>query len=255
MPQYCNSKHLEANWFQWIIGKAVPQLEPFRKYGLSWTKIIGNVEVDGETILDAAKKPFGNPSHPERLHCLAFAKPVYCKSDRGTISFLEGSLDLSEETVNRLLSLSSDSHLYDLDGESFKQQAKILPQLLSEGYVQDVPTDMAWHAMLTDINNMCLGIAVKFNPQSEEEKNELAGEALLQVVRKLERGRLVYTPGRAPVFNLLTTTIHRCMYSIMNKNTKIRKNSVKLANDLSSGHLSPKTHSLRVSYSQNAITR
>lgn len=247
MAQYCDSKRLEANWFQWIIGKAVPQLEPFRTYGLSWTKVIGTVKVDNKPILDTSGRPFKNPSHQIRHHCLAFAKPVYCTSDAGVLKF-EGKY--TADKLAGLLSLSSDDPLYDLTGNPFAAHTSLIPKLIEEGYVQDIMTDTAWHAMLTDINNMCMGIALKFSQPSDEERAELAGEALLQVVRKLERGKLVYTPGRAPVFNLLTTTIHRCMYSIINKTKKIRTNSVKLAADLQSGHLSPKTHSLRVTSSQ-----
>jgi hypothetical protein len=43
---------------------------------------------------------------------------------------------------------------------------------------------------------------------------------------------LKYTPGRAPVFNLLTTTIHRCIFSILSKDTRQKKNFITFADNL-----------------------
>lgn len=97
-------------------------------------------------------------------------------------------------------------------------------QLASEGYYCEPTKLHSWQAMLQDIAQICSGIANKFNQQSIEETNNLAGEALLQVTSKLARGRLKYTPGKAPVFNLLTTTIHRCIYSILSRDTRQKKN-------------------------------
>ena len=49
---------------------------------------------------------------------------------------------------------------------------------------------------------------------------------------KLKRGRLKYMPGRAPVFNLLTTTIHRCIYSALSKDKRQHRNLVALTDNL-----------------------
>ena len=70
-----------------------------------------------------------------------------------------------------------------------------------------------------------------------EEQLELSNEALLQVTNKLVSYKLVYTPGLAPVFNLLTTTIHRCMYSIMNRRKTQRLGMQKFVDQVQSGSL------------------
>ena len=101
-----------------------------------------------------------------------------------------------------------------------------------QGFYLEPPTTQSWQAMLQDIAKMCKGIASKFNQPSPEETENLASEALLQVVSKISRGRLKYTPGRAPVFNLLTTTIHRCIYSILSKDTRQKKNFTSFADNL-----------------------
>ena len=89
-----------------------------------------------------------------------------------------------------------------------------------------------WHSLLKDIAAMCAGIVCKFNQPSEEAKASLANEAFVQVASKLQRGRLKYMPGRAPVFNLLTTTIHRCIYSALSKDKRQRRNLVALTENL-----------------------
>ena len=105
-------------------------------------------------------------------------------------------------------------------------------QLVRQGYYLEPPTTKSWQAMLEDIAKMCRGIASKFNQQSMEETENLASEALVQVISKISRGKLRYTPGRAPVFNLLTTTIHRCIYSILSKDTRQKKNFTSFADNL-----------------------
>jgi hypothetical protein len=105
-------------------------------------------------------------------------------------------------------------------------------QLKAQGYYLEPTMTESWQAMLQDIAKMCNGVASKFNQQSAEETNNLASEALVQVISKIARGRLRYTPGRAPVFNLLTTTIHRCIYSILSKDTRQKKNFAAFADHL-----------------------
>jgi hypothetical protein len=107
-----------------------------------------------------------------------------------------------------------------------------IEQAKEQGYYCEQSTTASWQAMLQDIAKMCQGVASKFNQQSAEETNNLASDALVQVISKIARGKLKYTPGRAPVFNLLTTTIHRCIYSILSKDTRQRKNFTAFADNL-----------------------
>jgi DNA-directed RNA polymerase specialized sigma24 family protein len=123
-------------------------------------------------------------------------------------------------------------------------------QIVQQGYYLEPPMSQSWQAMLEDIAKMCYGIASKFNQQSAEETDNLASEALVQVISKIARGRLRYTPGRAPVFNLLTTTIHRCIYSILSKDTRQRKNFTSFADNL----IIEETGVVRASYSRTHKT-
>ena len=83
--------------------------------------------------------------------------------------------------------------------------------------------EYAWDQLANMIYKMCFGIAWHFNPNSEEEHQEHTHDAFLQTLEKISLGKLKFIPGKAPVFNLLTTTIMRQLYSKMNRE-KRRKN-------------------------------
>lgn len=251
MGQYCDSNKLEKNWFHWLLSSSVPDLEPYRALGLLWTKVIGvAIGADGQPIKKGGKT-LPDAMHPVRLHCIATATPFYFESDNGKIP-IEGTIHRKGETSLRILpqieelSLLSESEIHCLDTDLFIQYDEIVPQLQLNGYIRETPTQQSWHAMLEDVDKMCRGIAMKFNLPTEEEQLDFANEALLQVTNKLRLKKLVYTPGRAPVFNLLTTTIHRCMFSIMNRR-KMQKNGMsKLMNDMKSGSLPISHRSFRL---------
>lgn len=235
MGQYCDSKVLEKNWFHWLLSSSVPDLECYRVLGLLWTKVVGN---DGEHL-----PVLPNPKREEsvdRTHCIALAMPIYLNScdgipqSEGTV-FVDGKpQEVILPTVDTELTLLSDSWLHRLD-TPLAQLGEVIPALETDGYVRELPTEQTWHAMLGDISKMCQGIALRFKQPTEEETMELANEALLQVTNKLATYKLVYTPGLAPVFNLLTTTIHRCMYSIMNRRKTQRQGLQKYIDDVQSG--------------------
>jgi len=231
---YCDSDELERNWFHWILGTASPDLELYRKNGLLWTKIIGVAKHSGETILKRGK-PLPDPSYPERLHCLAFADPIYFKTDDGDPQDVDWDAIL-EILVSQAFSLESDSRLHLLDNP-FEQLLNVIPHLEEEGYIREQPTESSWHAMLRDVRNICDGISTRFNLPNEDEQQELASKAFVQVLEKLVSGRLIYMPGRAPVFNLLTTTTYRVMYSILNKQTHQRQGIRQLLDDAAAGVL------------------
>lgn len=227
MSQYCDSKILERNWFHWLLSSTTPSLEDFRKSGVLWTKVIDN----------AKKGSLPNPRNPVRRHCIALATPIYFNSNGDTIDskgVVNGTKEVLIEDVRKELSLLSDSELHMLN-TPFIQADIVIPGLIKDEYILELPTDQTWHAVLSDINKMCHGIVMNFNQPNEEEQSELASEALLQVAKKLADLKLVYTPGKAPVFNLLTTTIFRCMYSIMNRRKNQRKGLQKYMNEIQSG--------------------
>jgi len=83
-----------------------------------------------------------------------------------------------------------------------------------------------WAELSLLILKICEGISKKFHPKSEEEYEELVNEAFIETMEKIKQQKLRYIPGKAPVFNLLTTTIFNILYSKMN-----RKNRQKIQNE------------------------
>lgn len=250
MPQYCDSKKLERTWYQWILASSVPELEEYRKFGLLWTKAIGYVQTKDGTDLLCRGKLLRDPSSPIRAHCIALANPIFLNSYDGTVPsrgtiFVDGQPRSFDLPLNGELSLLSDSWLHNLYEDRFAQVVRVVPELRQEEYMQERPTDESWHGLLGDIDKICQGIAQRFKPRTEEEHHELSNDALLQVTKKLVDRKLVYTPGRAPVFNLLTTTIYRIMYSIMNRRKTQRDGLNRLIADAKAGIL-PDHRSLRV---------
>jgi hypothetical protein len=228
MGKYCDTKVLEKNWFHWLLSSTVPDLEKYRELGLLWTKTTGvTVIKDGKNITIS-----------NQIHCIALATPIYLNSYHGKPQSLGtvfvGGKPQKIALPNEELNLLSDSWLHQLD-TPFKQMGTVIPRLEAKGYIRELPTEQSWHAMLEDIDKMCQGIALRFKQPTEEETMELANDALLQVTNKLARYKLVYIPGKAPVFNLLTTTIHRCMYSIMNRRKTQRQGLQKFVDDVEAG--------------------
>jgi hypothetical protein len=74
----------------------------------------------------------------------------------------------------------------------------------------------SWERLLDQIYMMCMGISTRFHPRDEDEHVELAHEAFVLTIAKIKDGRLTFD-NRAPVFNLLTTTIFRHLYSLKNR--------------------------------------
>jgi len=240
MPQYCDSARLERNWFHWLIATAVPDLEPFRRAGVLWTKI-------PETVPEGCTKLVMDPQTSERHHCLALSVPHYVTSQGGVLR------DAHRWEKGRLRTVPLPLDALDLERDSavrvglpYLQQGVLVPSLRRAGYVLEPPASSSWDAMIADVHLICMGVARKFGQVNDEETSNLAHEALTQVLKKLADRKLMYTPGRAPVFNLLTTTVHRCLFSVMNRETKQRNNSNRLRDDLRAGVLPRSLRSLRV---------
>jgi hypothetical protein len=235
MGKYCDSKVLERNWFNWLVASSTPSIDSFRNNMLLWTKVSNVKNADGSN-LTSGKRTFPDPCSAVKEHCVALPNPIYFISSSDGVGPAFVRSRGTEEPINLKsiepeLNLHSDCWVHFSD-DAFVVQKEIIPSLMEDGYKLEHPTEESWHAMLRDINNMCQGIATKFNPPSVEEHMELSQEALLHVIDKLTRRKLVFTPGRAPVFNLLTTTIYRCMYSIKNKHRSQRNGMYKLMNEM-----------------------
>ena len=81
----------------------------------------------------------------------------------------------------------------------------------------------SWETLQGFVYKICKGVAVHFNPKDEEEHMELCHETFVLTIDKIKRKKLVFEAGRAPVFNLLTTTIFRHLYSLKNKDNRRRR--------------------------------
>lgn len=246
MTQYCDTTVLEKNWFEWLLASATPNLEEYRKMGLLWTKPLGVVMGDNGPARKAGKMIL-DPRYGVRLHCLATANPLFFISvdgECGDCILQSDKRVLKLDVVEKMLHLASNSPIHD-GVENLGQQSTIIPQLVQQEYIREQPTNTLWHLMVADLHLMCVKIGINFRQKTEEEHLDLAHEALLQVIRKIVRGKLVYIPGKAPVFNLLTTTIHRCMYSIMNKSNKSKSNLSQLLSDAQNGALVSQNRSMR----------
>lgn len=81
----------------------------------------------------------------------------------------------------------------------------------------------SWEELAGYVYKICEGVAVHFNPKDKEEHAELCHETFVLTIEKIKNRKLVFEPGRAPVFNLLTTTIFRHLYSLKNKDNRRKK--------------------------------
>jgi len=77
----------------------------------------------------------------------------------------------------------------------------------------ETDSTISWNSLAISIYKVCGGVVTQFHPQSEDERNELIHHAYATTLGRIKEKKLTFTPGRAPVFNLLTTTIFRCLYS------------------------------------------
>jgi hypothetical protein len=92
--------------------------------------------------------------------------------------------------------------------------------------------EFTWEALSMMIYMICQGVATKFNPKSPEEHEEHTHDAWTQIMDKIRTGKLRYIHGKAPVFNLITTTAFRILFSKMNKQNKQKQYLAKYAIDM-----------------------
>lgn len=215
MPIYCDSKELERNWFNWLLADGVPELERYRSYGVLYTKIIGKVQPKPDGPI------FSNPNHPQRQHCLVLPQRVFIESYRGRLH-------------KPVVFNGSRARPVKMPEVPVVPDAQSIEHVIANGYIIEVPAEASWIKMLTDIRKICEGITSRFNIRGDENRADLASEAFVQVTNKIKTKKLVYTPGRAPVFNLLTTTIHRVVYSILNRSSKLNKHAANLRQNINS---------------------
>ena len=200
------------------MANAVPIFEPYRKLGVLWTKCLGYMQdADGNLIIKHGK-PLTNPSHQRRIHCLNIGKGIFIHTDGNQIA-MKYTNDLN--SLEHLPYEMTPCEQHRLVGF---EQGRLNDELTKWEFYQEKSTEFYWKAILQDIFSICSGVARKFSKQSTDVLHDLANETVCQVASKIIRGKLVYTPGRAPVFNLITTTVHRCIFSTLSKDQRWRNN-------------------------------
>ena len=116
----------------------------------------------------------------------------------------------------------------------------------------DTKQDNAWEEVSHRIYRICGGVATKFNPRNEEEHQEHVHDAWYQTMDKIKSGKLRFTKGRAPVFNLITTTVFRILYSKMNRQKKQREHHRKYAYQFVQHHMPELLPSVEYPYDDDA---
>lgn len=86
------------------------------------------------------------------------------------------------------------------------------------------PNAHDWTQMCEMIYKMCSGVAANFHPRTPDEFQEHVHDAFSQCMEKIKKRKLKYIAGKAPVFNLVTTTIIRILYSKCNKVNRRKEN-------------------------------
>jgi len=83
-----------------------------------------------------------------------------------------------------------------------------------------------WEQMADMIYKICEGAATQFHvPPDSDEYIEHVHDATVQTLEKIKTGKLTFIRGKAPVFNLITTTVFRILYSKMNKFKKQKEHN------------------------------
>lgn len=224
MPQYCDTNNLENNWYNWILSSRTPELNKFRNSGILWTR--PKLYVADTLGKNVSKKKFLDPNCEVFKHCILVDEPIYFESEKGQFdkSVLETAITPP---------FASD-------------------KLQKDGYILEIDEKQSWDNMTMEMFKICQGVSTKFS-KIEEEQIELANEAFMQVLSKIRRNKLTYTPGRAPVFNLLTTTAFRILYSHMNKRKTQKNNIMKIIIDAKNGNLPQNQRSFKHNMQPNKL--
>lgn len=221
MAQYCDPKKLEQNWFLWLVARTTPELELFRQRRSLWTSVARDILPQTASTDNFLR----NPVSQSKTHCIVSSQLYYFGSLGG---------QLTPDGV-KLPELSACTSLTELQ----------LAELKSSDFFEELPISITWNAICCDIMSMCAGIATKFHLQDADEYEELAADAQVQVIDKINKLKLMYIPGKGSIFGLVTTTIFNCMYSIINKRNKNMQRSAALAENVRTGVVRPTTRTLR----------
>ena len=206
MARYCDSEQLERFWFEWAMASGVPVLEPLRAIGAVYSR------VKPDQIVTQEAQTCKNPWLPLKEHVLILSEPTYVTSEDGEVN-----LDLN--TV-QIMVANSETH----------------KALLRNNYYLEPTEPEAWSKLFLEVRKMCEGISRKFS-NDPDTRMEIEQEALVMVIDKMRRKKIRYMPGKAPVFNFLTTAIHRCIYNHLRKTGRATRQMHELQEKMINGGL------------------
>jgi len=206
MVQYCDSKQLERLWFEWAMAITVPSLEQYRALRVVYSK------VSPCQIKTHGPQACNNPWLPLKQHYLSCPTPVLVTSDNGCVN-----LDL-------------DTH------EFYTVSTKTHDELCSNGFFVERTIIESWRNLCLEVSKLCEGISRNFFTDPEI-RIDVEQEAFTMVMYKIKNLKLKYLPGKAPVFNFLTTAIYRCIYNHLRKNARYRRQLTDIQNKMTKGNL------------------
>lgn len=206
MARYCDSKQLERFWFEWAMASNVPDLEPLRHIGAVYSRVKPNQIVTHKT------QTCKNPWLPLREHLLVLNQPIIVTSTTGVVN-----IDLN--TLNIRV---ANTHAHT--------------SFVTDGFYLEPIEQFAWERLVLEVSKICEGVSRKFSTDIDV-RMEIEQEALIMVMDKIRRKKIKYEPGLAPVFNFLTTAIHRCIYNYLRKTNRTNKQMQELTDRMINGHL------------------
>lgn len=206
MARYCDSKELERFWFEWAMASSTPVFEPLRQVGAIYSR------VKPDQIVTQKTQTCKNPWLPLKEHFLVLYDLVHVTSEAGDVNF-------------------------DLETIQVRVADRVTHQkLLEDGYYLEPTERFAWERLFLEVKKMCEGISRKFSVEPDT-RMEIEQEALVMVVEKMYLKKIRYEPGLAPVFNFLTTAIHRCIYNHLRKSSRYSRQMHELQERMNSGGL------------------
>lgn len=191
MVQYCDSNNIERLWFMWAMAATVPSLEPIRIVGGLYSKI------HDSQIITQDSFSRNNPWLPIKEHFIS-------TKDRISVTSVDGIVN-SDIDINTLEIIPLD---HELELELYRK-----------GFVKDVPYKISWDLLCVEVQKICEGVSRKFS-SDEDTRLEIQQEALTAVINKIQLFKLKFMPGKAPVFNFLTTAIYRCIFNHLRKHKR-----------------------------------
>ena len=95
--------------------------------------------------------------------------------------------------------------------------------------------EYCWTQMANMIYKICEGVTRQFHPKPDD-YIEHVHDAATQTLEKIRTKKLIFIRGKAPVFNLITTTVFRILYSKMNKLKKQKEHNRRYIYDFVQKH-------------------